>query len=281
MGDSDSGVVVFGYVAHDAIKEQQAAAAEFAAALSRLAKLEVAVCRTHTYAEVTKLMLRKDVDFAWLPPVPYIALSRRDAAEPLVSLVRDGHSEFYAVLIVHKGSKINNPRDLVGKRAAWVDPHSASGYVLPRIGLAAVGVDPKTAFRTERFFGSHDAVVRAVIERRADFGATHGGLDASGVLVRGAWSASEAEGDIVVLATFGSIPPDVIAARADLPSFVCESLTHALTRAAQDEEMKGILVRLFGENAELRRGTPEGYLQFCRATMRASEEGLLEGEEKK
>jgi phosphonate transport system substrate-binding protein len=277
----DSDVVVFGYVAHDAVKEQQALASEFAAALSRLAKLEVAVCRTRTYAEVTKLMLRKEVDFAWLPPVPYIALTRKDAAEPLVSLVRDGHAEFYAVLIVHRGSKIKTPRDLEGKRAAWVDPHSASGYVLPRMGLSAVGVDPRTAFRTERFFGSHDAVVRAVIERRADFGATFGGLDASGALVRGAWSASEAAGDIVVLATFGAIPPDVIAARTDLPTFVCESLTHAFTHSSKDSELQGLLVRLFGAQAELKRGTPEGYLQFCRAMMRASEDGLLEGDEKK
>jgi phosphonate transport system substrate-binding protein len=195
--------------------------------------------------------------------------------------VRDGHAAFYAVLIVHSGSKIKPPRDLEGKRAAWVDPHSASGYVLPRMGLSAVGVDPRTAFRTERFFGSHDAVVRAVIERRADFGATFGGLDASGALVRGAWSASEAAGDVAVLATFGAIPPDVIAARADLPTFVCESLTHAFTHSSKDAELQGILIRLFGAHAELRRGTPEGHLQFCQAMMRASEDGLLEGDEKK
>jgi phosphate/phosphite/phosphonate ABC transporter binding protein len=278
---ADSEVVVFGYVAHDAINEQHAQASAFAAALSRLAKVDIAVCRTRSYAEVTKLMLRKDVDFAWLPPVPYIALSRHDAAEPLVSLVRDGHSEFYAVLLVRSDSKIKNPRDLVGKRAAWVDPHSASGYVLPRIGLSAVGIDPRVAFREERFFGSHEAVVRAVKELRSDFGATFGGLDASGALVRGAWSASEAAGDITVLATFGAIPPDVIAARADLPTFVCESLTHAFTHASQDAELEGLLVKMFGASAELRRGTPEGYFEFCRATMRASEQGLLEGEEKK
>jgi phosphate/phosphite/phosphonate ABC transporter binding protein len=279
MAESD--VVVFGYVAHDAINAKAAKAAEFAAALSRLAKIQVAVCRTRSYAEVTKLMLRKDVDFAWLPPVPYIALSRRDAAEPLVSLVRDGHAEFYAVLLVRADSKIKNPRDLMGKRAAWVDPHSASGYVLPRIGLSAVGIDPRVAFREERFLGSHEAVVRAVVEHRADFGATFGGLDAAGALVRGAWSASEAAGDITVLATFGAIPPDVIAARADLPTFVCESLTHALTHASKDAELKALMVRIFGTDTELRRGTPDGYLEFCRATMRASEEGLLEGEEKK
>jgi phosphate/phosphite/phosphonate ABC transporter binding protein len=274
-------VAVFGYVADGAIESQDVLAAEFAVALSRLSKVEVATRGTRTYAEVTSLMLRGEVDFAWLPPVPYIALSRRDAAEPLVSLVRDGHAEFYSVLVVRGDAGLKTPRDLEGTRAAWVDPHSASGYVLPRIGLSAVGLDPRVAFREEHFYGSHEGVVRAVVEGRADFGATFGGLDAAGTLVRGAWSESEAAGTIVVLATFGGIPPDVVAARTDLPTFVCESLTHAFTHADGDPELGGLVARLFGGRAAFKRGTPEGYLDFCRATMRASEEGLLEGTEKK
>jgi len=139
---ADSEAVAFGYVADDAMNERHARAAAFAAAISKLAGCAVSAERVASYAQLTERMLRGEVDFAWLPPVPYIALSRRNAAEPLVHLVRDGRSEFYAVLVVRRDSKIENPRDLEGKRAAWVDPHSASGYVLPRIGLSAVGIDP-------------------------------------------------------------------------------------------------------------------------------------------
>jgi phosphonate transport system substrate-binding protein len=276
---AESDVVVFGHVAHDATESHRARMAAFAAALSKLAKVQIAVCRARSYTEITELVLRRQVDFAWLPPVPYIALSRREAVEPLVSLVRDGHSEFYSVLVVRSDSAIKSPRDLVGQRAAWVDPHSASGYVLPRIGLSAVGVDPRTAFREERFYRSHEKVVRAVIDRRADFGATFGGLEASGALTRGAWSAAEVQGKVSVLATFGAIPPDVIAARAELATYVSESLTHAFTHCANEPELQELAKELLGAT-EFRRGTPEGYLDFCRATMRASEEGLLEGEEK-
>jgi phosphonate transport system substrate-binding protein len=274
-----SDLVVFGYVATDATEAHRLRMTAFAAELSKLAKVELAVCRAKNYTEIAELVLRRQVDFAWLPTVPYIALSRRQAVDALVSLVRDGHTEFYSVLIVRSDSAIKSPLDLVGQRAAWVEPHSASGYVLPRIGLAAVGVDPRTAFREERFYRSHEKLVRAVLDRRADFGATYGGLDDSSTLSRGAWAVAEVQGKISVLATFVAIPPDVIAARSDLPAYVSESITHALTHAASEPALETLAKELFGATS-FRRGTPEGYLEFCRATMRASEEGLLEGEEK-
>jgi phosphonate transport system substrate-binding protein len=279
VGSTESDLVVFGYVASDATEAHRERMTAFAAALSKVAKVELAVCRARNYTEITELVLKKQVDFAWLPPLPYIALSRKDAVEPLVSVVREGHGEFYSVLVVRADSTIKSPRDLVGARAAWVDPHSASGYVLPRIGLSAVGVDPRTAFREERFYRSHDKVVRAVIDRRADFAATFGGLEAGGALARGAWSAAEHQGKVTVLATFGAIPPDVIAARSDLPTYVSESLTHAFTHTSGEAELHSLAREILGAT-EFKRGTPEGYLEFCRATMRASDDGLLEGEEK-
>ena len=65
--------------------------------------------------------------------------------------------------------------------------YSASGYVVPRVGLAAVGVDPRVAFAEERFWHSHEAVVRAVVAGRADFGATYAGVGPGGEITRGSW----------------------------------------------------------------------------------------------
>ncbi len=272
---------MFGHVSDDVSDAHRARIDRLATTLTRLAKLEVSAARAKSYSEITEQVLHGKVDFAWLPPVPYIALSRREAVDPLVSLVRSGHAEFYSVLIARADSRLESPRDLAGKRAAWVDPHSASGYVLPRIGLSAVGIDPRHAFREERFFRSHDEVVRAVVDHRADFGATFGGLDAAGTLARGPWTTLEGAGELRVLATFGAIPPDVIAARADLDAVTSERLTQAFVHAASDPEAREALGAVFGRDVTFKRGTPEGYLEFCRATMRASDDGLLQGEEKR
>jgi phosphonate transport system substrate-binding protein len=271
-------IVVFGYVAEDDSARERIAG--FAVAVSKLANLEVATCRAHTYTELTELLHKEKVDLAWLPPIPFMALARHDRVVPLVSLRRAGHSEFYSVLIVQKDSAIRTPLHLVRKRAAWVDPHSASGYVLPRIALAAVGVDPRTAFATEKFYASHDAVVRAVLSGHADFGATFADPDEKGTVARGAWlDVPDGDTKIRVLATFGAIPGDVMGARVDVPAAIRERFTRALILAAKDADNRLLLRDLFGVD-EFRRGAPPGYDEFREATMRASSEGLLEGDEK-
>lgn len=271
-------MLVFGYVAEgdsDTVRERIGA---FAVIVAKLAGVEIVTCRAHNYTELAELVHHEKVDFAWLPPIPYIALARHKRVTPLASLLRAGHSEFYSVLIVRNDSWIATPRDLVSKRAAWVDPHSASGYVLPRIALAAIGVDPRTAFVAERFYASHEAVVRVVLAGDVDFGATYAGLDEEGVVGRGVWmDVPGAENAIRVLATFGAIPADVFAARSNVTEALRERVTRALILAAKDGKNQLLLRDLFGVD-EFRRGAPPGYDGFRDATMRASDEGLLEGE---
>ena len=217
------------------------------------------------------------LDLAWLPPIPLVALERRSAAVPLVSHHRDGNSFFHSVLVAHRATGLRTPASLVGKRAAWVDPYSASGYVLPRIEFAKLGVDPKTSFTTERFYRSHPAACRAVIDRRADFAGTWLGRDASGVIVRAPWQELAGGEAIRIVETFGIIPSDTIAARTTLSVGDAEAIRQALI---QTSHAHTYLVRdLFGVD-EFRPWTSAGYdvLQHC--TAQASEEGLLEGEER-
>lgn len=112
----------------------------------------------------------------------------------------------------HRAQQLHAVRfDLRGARAAWVDRHSASGFVLPRIELARSRV-PASSLESERIVGSHAAVVRAVASGRADFGATyvHTLCDRS---EHGPWSDLALAPSIRVLVKFGEIPPDAIAVR--------------------------------------------------------------------
>ncbi len=80
-------------------------------------------------------------------------------------------------LFVLERSGLRSPQDLAGVRAAWVDRQSVSGYLLIRAHLRGLGIMPERAFTSDRFFGSHEAVVRAVVEDSADVGATFIHLD--------------------------------------------------------------------------------------------------------
>jgi phosphate/phosphite/phosphonate ABC transporter binding protein len=273
-------MIVFGYVASSPAPSTRDRMAEVSIGLGKLAGMELVVLEAKSYDDLAGCMHRHEIDVAWLPPIPFLALERRNEVAPLVSNHRDGSAPYHSVVIVNASSLAYTPADVRGKRAAWVDPRSAAGYVVPRIELAADGVDV-SAFRAEKFFGSHEAVAQAVFDGRADFGATFAGLDASGAIVRGPWM-DLAGGDeaIRVLATFGAIPGDCIAARADLAAATREKLATSLIRMSHDKANRLLLRDVFGID-EFRRFHAGSYDDLRDATMQAAERGLLDGEEKR
>jgi phosphonate transport system substrate-binding protein len=252
---------------------------EFGALLGKEAAVDVAITSSETYELLAKRVYKRAVDLAWLPPLPFIALEKKERAVPLVMHHRAGATKFHAVVLVRADSRVRTLQGLNGKRAAWVDLHSASGFVVPRVQLAALGVDPRKAFPEQRFYGSHEAVIRAVVGGRADFGATYARLDRSGEVVHGPWAdLPGAEESVRVLAAFGKIPSDVIVARADLGAAVRERVTRALMAICHDVE-GGLLVReLFGVH-EFRRWAPKvsgSYEPLRGLVASALESGLLD-----
>ncbi len=272
-----AGVLSFGYVAPGVGTHARLGMATFWVEVGLASGLEIMVTECASYESLTKAFLSADVDLAWLPPIPFLALERRKGAVPLVSHHRDGSSHFHSVVIAHRTAAMKTPEHLVGTRAAWVDPYSASGYVLPRIELAKLGVDPRTAFSTERFFYTHERAVRAVLERKADFAGTWIGRDASGVIVRAPWQEMVGGEAIRIIQTFGVIPSDTIAARPALALGKAERVRAALMSTSK--QLPDLVRDLFGVD-EFRPWTAEGYDALQGATAEASREGLLEGAEK-
>jgi phosphate/phosphite/phosphonate ABC transporter binding protein len=272
-------VLVFGYAAHGASTAMRERVAELCAALGLIAKAELAVYEADSYEDLAAAMVRGEVDFAWLPPLAFVALERRGQVVALVSAQRGGATAFHSAIIVARTSTILEPEDLAGARAAWVDRYSASGYVVPRVGLAAVGIDPRVAFAEERFYHSHEAVVRAVAAGRADFGATYAGVSASGVVTRGPWMDVKGADDAIrVLVNFGAIPGDVVAARVQLAEDKRAILTRALLAISGDSKERFLLGDTFGIDA-LRTWVSAGYDALRRLAEDASKRGLLEGDE--
>lgn len=272
-------MLVFGYAAYGASTALREHVASLSEALGSLAQHEVAVYEASSYEDLAKAVVRGQVDFAWLPPLAFVALERRNAVIPLVSSQRDGETAFYSALIVREDSTLLEPDDLSGTRAAWVDPYSASGYVVPRFGLAAVGVDPRTAFREQRFYYSHEAVVRAVVAGKADFGATFASVNADAQITRGSWmDVSGANEAIRVLVRFGAIPGDVVAANADLDVTKRDALIKALLAMSRTDAHRALLQNAFGVD-EFRRWVSAGYDALRRLAEDASKRGLLEQDE--
>lgn len=269
--------LTFGMAAHAMSEEAKARVLEWASFLSGYVGLPIGVVGATSYEELANLVRTKTVDLAWLPPIPYVLLDEARSAIALVTNHRLGQAQFEAVFIVRAGARVRTLQGLKGKRAAWVDPLSASGYVLPRIQLAALGLDPRTTFAEERILGSHEAVVRAVLQGEADVGATFAARDPeSGQVRRGGWTHVEgAVSGLRVLGGFGAIPSDVVVARSDLRSAVRSIVAHGLAATSNVLQGKDLVRRVFGVD-EFRVGPPGDYETLRAAVAKARERGLLD-----
>ena len=82
--------------------------------------------------------------------------------------MRGGSKTYTGQIITHVDSGIDDLAGLKGKKFAFVDPSSASGFLYPNALLAQNGIDYKTAFSETVFAGGHDKVVIAVYNKQVD-----------------------------------------------------------------------------------------------------------------
>jgi ABC-type phosphate/phosphonate transport system substrate-binding protein len=189
------------------------------------------------YGELTEAFEKGALGLAWVPPVTAARLVRRQIVAPLALPRRGGKASYTSVVVAHEDA----PSDLAAyasPRVAWVDPESAAGYLAARAPLAAA----TAGFASERFFGSHGAVVDAVAIRAVDLGATFATFDdATGELLDAEWLDPERRKlrPVKVVARFGAIPNDCLVVSARWPKPLQERARAWLLEASP--ERLGIL----------------------------------------
>jgi phosphate/phosphite/phosphonate ABC transporter binding protein len=267
---------VFGLASMQGVETARGPLGAWMTWIGERAQVELSTKFLDSYASLAAHVRDVSIDVAWLPPVVYVALERSNAVAPMVSNHRAGESAFHGVLLVHSSATIHTLDGLRGMKVAWVDPCSASGYVMPRIQLAMLGIDPRTAFDEEVFTGSHDASVRALAEGEVDVAATFARVDGAGNVTAGSWSLLEGmRSRVRVFWTFGAIPSDVIVARAGYASEVRERIAAAFVASTNDPVAGPLARRLFGVE-EFRRGHMRSYASLRRAIEKASANKLID-----
>ena len=226
-----------------------------------------------SYEELVPMFDSGHVDIAWLPPIVHWHLDRAKLARSLLVNERAGHAEFSSVLIGRKGSGHTTVETLQGARAAWVDPWSASGYVLPRIALAERAIHPQTTFLEERFFGSRDAALHAVAAGRFDVTATFAYFEGDR-MVRCGWDEiPDASSQFEVIFRAGDIPSDCIATARSMSDETRERVAAAF-EAAMTDPAAAELLRSTLHVEHFRRGEPKDD-ELSASLTRARETGLL------
>jgi ABC-type phosphate/phosphonate transport system substrate-binding protein len=150
------------------------------------------------------------------------------------------------VLFVEASSPFQHVEDLQGGSVAWVDPTSASGYLHPRLQLASRGIDTRRLFREEQFFGSHAAVARAVLDGKADAGATFAEWPGDGQPVRRAgFLEIDPNAGVRCIEWTAAIPNDVIVGLGDIDPDLRDRFARALLSMSTVGAGRKVLEDLF------------------------------------
>jgi len=121
-----------------------------------------------SYKEVNDLLLGGQVDMAFICSGAYVALPPDAGIELLAVPVVKGETAYHSLIIAREGSDFDGFTDLRGKRFAFTDSLSNSGYYYPLSRLQELRERPGTFFESTVFTGSHDRSITAVYRKLAD-----------------------------------------------------------------------------------------------------------------
>jgi phosphonate transport system substrate-binding protein len=126
-----------------------------------------------SYREITDLLLRGELDLAWLCGYPYTLHS--DRLHLLAVPLFEGRPLYRSYILVWDEDHTSRSLiDLEGRIFAFSDPLSNSGYLFPQYVLSMLGYRPEAFFRKTFFTWSHRHVIEAVAVGLAEAGAVDG-----------------------------------------------------------------------------------------------------------
>jgi phosphonate transport system substrate-binding protein len=193
-----------------------------------------------SYAAVVEAMCADRVDIGWVSPLAYILAREKCGADmSLVSITRVG-TNYWGAIVTRADSPIRTVEDLKGKRFAWVDPSSTSGYLFPRAMLQEHGVTPEMLGQ-QVFGGGHDKVGLAILQGQVDAGAM--GLDS---IPRLNSTYPNAEQELRVLEKSADIPNDGVAFRKGLSPEIVQKTREALLRISSREDGQKLFEEAIG-----------------------------------
>lgn len=174
------------------------------------------------YGDLRTQMEAGEVDIGSFSPFAYVDAVRGGKIRIIAQSVIDGSATYRGIIVTSKDTGIKTLADLRGKRFAFVDPKSASGYVYPRAILVEKGINPDSFFQETLFAGDHMKVIAAVLDGRVDAGATYDGA------LRIAKAKGMASENLVIVASTDPIPHDAIAVRIGLDEALAKKIQTAL-----------------------------------------------------
>lgn len=134
--------------------------------------VEVEAVVTTSFTAAVEAMCADRAQIGALNPFAYVLAHSKCGVEVGLISIRFGLPYYLSQISVRADAGITKIEDLKGKRFAFVDPASTSGYLFPAAMLKKLGYDPDRFFSQVVFAGSHPNVILAIYRGQVDGGAT-------------------------------------------------------------------------------------------------------------
>ncbi len=207
-------------------------------------KFEVSI--PQSYVAVVEAFGTERADVAALNTYGYYLAHSKYKAEARLTVLRHGSTTYQSQFIVKAGSPIKTIADFKGKKLAFVDPSSTSGYLLPLKMLRDKGIEPSETV----FAMKHDNVVSMVYNGQVDGGATfytpphNGKIEDARRLVKTQYPDVEEKVQIIQLSD--PILNDPIVFRSTLAEELKVKITAAFLKFVKTDEGKAAFSAIYG-----------------------------------
>lgn len=213
--------------------------------LKKELEMEISVELPISYIAVVEAFGSKRADAAIINTFGYVLANEKYGVEARLKLMNRGRDEYYGQII----ARVDGPKsikDLKGKKFAFVDPASTSGYLLP----LKLFKEEKIDIKEHIFAGRHDSVVSAVYQKQVDAGATFythpdddGTPKDARMLIKTQYP--DVFDKIKILKLTGPIPNDPIIFRKDLPEEIKNKISLAMRKYIKTEEGAKVLHNMY------------------------------------
>ncbi|HEX4743904.1 MAG TPA: phosphate/phosphite/phosphonate ABC transporter substrate-binding protein [Candidatus Limnocylindria bacterium] len=216
-----------------------------ASALGQATGLAWKVSIPTSYAAQIESMCAGQSDVAFIAPLQMTLLIDKNCGTPVLAALRNDETRklsttYNSQILVRTDSGINDLAGLKGKKFAFTDTLSASGYVFPTLTVKnKTGQDPKTFFSQIIYAGGHDKAALAVYSGQVDGAATF--ID---VRTNAGMPADIME-KTKLIDRAGPIPNDGVALRKGFPDELGKQVTKALVDYGKTDAGKAALRSLF------------------------------------
>lgn len=209
--------------------------------LSRETGIEVQLTMLNSYGNIIESLRTAEIDAAFLGSLTgALAISQLDAIPVARPVNLDNTSTYHGHIFTRKDSNVTTIDDMHGKTMVFVDRATTAGYVFPLAWLKKEGVTDYAAFFKEYFFaGSHDAVIDAVLNGKADIGAAKNTIYEQFLA-----DNPRAREELIIIASSAPVPSNGLCVMPRLHQETIAQLQAALLRLDQSPAGREVLNRL-------------------------------------